>query len=195
MWATGHNRLTFGHRLPANERCTMSDPASNDFRLRFALERIQFVRGYTLPLLKDLHRDDWFRQPLPGSSHIAWQVGHLAVAQHHMALVCIRDAKPIDAEIVPASFRQLFGRGSIVEADPTRYPQPHELRTVFDRIHQQVSLELAELSDSDLDQPPVKPHPAFQTKFQALVFSAEHEMVHAGQIGLLRRQLGHASIR
>jgi hypothetical protein len=173
----------------------MSEPAPNNFRLRFALERIHFVRAYTLPLLKDIKPDDWFRTPQPGLSHLAWQMGHMAVAQYHMALYCVRDTQPVDAELLPAAYRPLFGRGSIVESDPSKYPQPDELRSVFDRIHQQIPLDLNDLPEAELDQPSIKPHPAFQTKFAALVFAAEHEMVHAGQIGLLRRLIGYPSIR
>src|SRR4051812_43742062 len=89
----------------------MPDSAPNNFRLHFALERIQFVRAYTLPLLKDIKAEDWFRQPQPGSSQIAWQVGHMAVAQYHMVLFCVRGAKPIDAELIPETFRPSFWPG------------------------------------------------------------------------------------
>ena len=164
-------------------------------RLPFALERLQFVRKYTLPLLDALQPADWFTQPAEGTSHIAWQVGHMAVAQHHMALIYVRGEQPHDAGLVPPEFRALFGRGSVPEPDRARYPSPEELRAVLDRVHAQIPQDLEHLPDGDLDQPTTKPHPAFKTKFQALVFCAEHEMVHAGQIGLLRRMLGHAPLR
>lgn len=164
-------------------------------RLQFALDRIRFVRAYTAPLLADIKFEDWFHQPAPGVGHLVWQVGHLAVAQFHMALICVRGEQPQDAELVPASFRSLFGRGTNAVADSGRYPKPHELRAVLDHVHEHVSVELAELPVAELDQPPTKPHPAFRTKFEALVFCGEHEMVHAGQIGLLRRLLGHPPIR
>jgi hypothetical protein len=40
-----------------------------------------------------------------------------------------------------------------------------------------------------------RPHPLVRTKLWALLWCAQHEAVHAGQIGLLRRQLGHAPLR
>jgi hypothetical protein len=42
-----------------------------------------------------------------------------------------------------------------------------------------------------LDKPVLKPHPLVKTKLWALLWCAQHEAVHAGQIGLLRRQLGY----
>jgi hypothetical protein len=164
-------------------------------RLGFAIERLQFIRGYLLPMLADLQPDDWFRQPVAGVSHIAWQVGHMSVAQYHLALVCVRGKQPRDAELLPAGYGELFGRGSRVEAEASHYPQPSELRDVFDAVHARIPAELADLADSALDEPATISHPAFPTKFAALVFCGEHEMLHAGQIGLLRRMLGYPSLR
>ena len=39
------------------------------------------------------------------------------------------------------------------------------------------------------------PHEMFTTKIAALHFSADHEMLHAGQIGVLRRMLGKEPVR
>jgi uncharacterized damage-inducible protein DinB len=62
---------------------------------------------------------------------------------------------------------------------------------VFDRVHRQVLRELPGLPEADLDSPPFRPHPLARTKRECLFWCAQHEMVHAGQIGLLRRLLGH----
>jgi hypothetical protein len=173
----------------------MSASTMQGSRLQFAIERIRFVRAYTFPLIESVKPDDWFRQPVEGVSHVAWQVGHLAVAQYHMGLVCVRGKQPQDASLVPAEFRELFGRGSRVEADAARYPKPSELRAVLDAVHERIPVDLAGLADAALDGPATMPHPAFPTKFAALVFCGEHEMIHTGQIGLLRRMLGYPPLR
>ena len=46
-----------------------------------------------------------------------------------------------------------------------------------------------------LDDPVDEPYAAYATKYGALLFCAHHEMLHAGQIGLLRRLLGNSPIR
>jgi uncharacterized damage-inducible protein DinB len=43
----------------------------------------------------------------------------------------------------------------------------------------------------ELDQPVPHPHPFATTKLKALLWCAHHEMLHAGQIGLLRHHLGY----
>ena len=45
-------------------------------RLPIAISNIAFARTYTLQFLSDLPDADWFRMPLGGVTHIAWQVGH-----------------------------------------------------------------------------------------------------------------------
>jgi uncharacterized damage-inducible protein DinB len=64
----------------------------------------------------------------------------------------------------------------------------------FDRVHQQTLAELQGLTESELDKTVLKPHPLVKTKLWALLWCAQHEAVHAGQIGLLRRQLGYAPL-
>src|SRR5262249_25836672 len=72
---------------------------------------------------------------------------------------------------------------------------PADLRAVFDRAHEQVLREVRGLDEGELDQPVPHPPPFAPTKLRALLWCARHEMLHAGQIGLLRRQLGYAPLR
>ena len=122
-------------------------------------------------------------------THVAWQVGHIAFSQYRLALWRIRGERPVDAALFSLDFKRLFGANSVPQADST-YP-PAELRPVLDRVHEQVLQELAGLDEGELDQPVPYPHPFATTKLRALLWCAQHEMLHAGQIGLLRRLLGY----
>jgi uncharacterized damage-inducible protein DinB len=108
-----------------------------------------------------------------------------------MALWRTRGTRPGDEELFPKEFIQLFGYDSVPIFDSTNYLAPGEIRAVFDRMHEQSLQELSKFSEQDLDQPVLHPHPFAQNKFQALMWCANHEMLHAGQIGLLRRELGY----
>jgi len=160
-------------------------------RVQLAVEQIVFARNYTVRLLGQTKEDDWFRQPPAGVSHVAWQVGHLAFAQYRMALERIRGSQPQDTHLISQDFLRLFGRDSVPDPDPAKYPSPAVIRALFNRVHEQVLQELRGLDESELDQPVLKPHPLAKTKLWALLWCAQHEAVHAGQIGLLRRQLGY----
>jgi hypothetical protein len=158
-------------------------------RLQLAIEQIVFARNYTIELLDETPTDDWFRQPPGGVSLVGWQVGHLAFAEYRLALWRIRGERPDDDALFSPDFRRLFGVNSVPQADAA-YPAA-ELRAVLDRVHEQVLRELSGLDETEVDRPVPHPHPFAKTKLTAMLWCAHHEMLHAGQIGLLRRHLGH----
>jgi len=163
-------------------------------RLQLAIEQIAFARNYTLSLLQETKESDWFRQPPGGITHIAWQVGHLAVGEYWLALVRIRGQRADDEELIPMEFQAPFERHTVPVADPSIYPNQTAIRAVFDRVHEQTLRELTALDEREVDEPILKPHRLVKTKLWSLLWCAQHEAVHAGQIGLLRRQLGYPPV-
>lgn len=158
-----------------------------------AIEQITFARNYTLRLVDATHPAEWFRMPAGGVTHVAWQVGHLAMAEYRLALERLRGRRPGDELLIDDKFLALFGRDSTPEipTDSSRYPPAGEIRAVFDRVHEQTLRELPGIDPATLSEPPTKPHMLAHTKLASLFWCAAHEMVHAGQIGLLRRLFGH----
>ena len=164
-------------------------------RFQFALDQIREVRAYTLPLIDDVPQDEWFRMPVEGVTHIAWQVGHIAMAQFRLCLERLRDLQPGDRDLISKDFIRLFNKGTIPAADASVYPPAAEIRATFDRVYESVMREAPAYVGNDLETPLSNPHPLFKTKLEALLVSFRHEMLHAGQIGLLRRLLGKAPLR
>jgi uncharacterized damage-inducible protein DinB len=162
--------------------------------LSFAIHQIAVARTYTLELLNQTDQADWFRQPAEGVSHIGWQATHLAVAQYWLALNRVRGQRPEDEQLISESIRKRFGRESSADPDPANNPAPADIRAVLDRVHQQTLTELPTLSETDLDQPVSRPHRMFETKRGAVIWCAQHEFLHAGQIGLIRRLLGYPPV-
>ena len=163
-------------------------------RLAIAMRQIEFARSYTMTLLEDLSDDDWFWSPPEYVTHIAWQVGHLAMSEYGLTLFRQRGRLSEDMELMSGKFRKLFLRGSEPKADCTVYPSPAEILEVLDRVHQQMRTEVPAFEEM-LDEEIGPPHAAFATKYGALLFCANHEMIHAGQIGMLRRLMGKSSMR
>jgi hypothetical protein len=160
--------------------------------LQLAIDNIAFARRYTLRLVDQIDEAEWFWMPDPAVSHVAWQVGHLAFAQYRLALDRIRGERPEDADFVSPEFLKIFGRDSAPDRDASKYPSVREIRTVFDRVHDRVMLELPALPESEWYAPTLKPHALFNRKLDALLWCSHHETIHAGQIGLLRRLMGKA---
>lgn len=168
---------------------------SDRTHLEIAVKQIDFARGYLITLLEDLAEDDWFRQPAGGVSHIGWQVGHLAVAQYGLALFRLRGRQPMDTELMPSAFRKKFSKGTVPAAGADNNPSPAEIRGTFDNVYEQVRKELPQYTDDDLQTPVDPPHAVFDTKMGAIYFCSQHEMLHAGQIGILRRLIGKPPLR
>ena len=164
--------------------------------LALALRQIQFARSYSLSLLEGVQPDEWFAMPPGCPTHLAWQVGHIAMAQYGLCLFRIRGRQEIDADLMSGSFRKQFSKGSIPEPDAGKYPPPAEIRATFDRVYEQVLKELPGVSESALSDPVDMPFvEGYPNKLGALLLSSHHEFLHAGQIGILRRLLGKDPVR
>ena len=160
------------------------------------IRQIKMARLYTRDLLRTVPEEDWFREPAEGVTHIAWQVGHLAFAQYGLALRRVRGEQPDDEQLIPADFLAAYGRGSVPDPARSRSLGVETIRDVFDRVHRRVMQELPGHSVDYLAEPAIgPPHAMFANKLGALQWCAQHEFLHAGQIGLLRRLLGCQPVR
>src|SRR4051794_913064 len=120
-------------------------------RIQILTDALTFARQYTVELLDTIPPGDWFRMPAGCPSHVAWQVGHLALAESWLVVgrACGR-LGDLDG-IRPAQFVPIFGRTSIPEPDPAKNPSPAEIRTAFDRVHEAALAALRDVRDGDLD--------------------------------------------
>src|SRR5262249_13355698 len=145
-------------------------------------------------LLDATPRTDWARTPGAGVSTIGWQVGHLATAAYRLALERIRGRLPEDDALIAQSFVARFGRDSVPDAVPVSEAELQGLLDVYERVHGRIQAELPSVAEDSLDVPIDRPHLVCKTRRDCLAWCAQHELVHAGQVGLLRRQLGHAPV-
>ena len=147
---------------------------------------LEFARGYTLWLLDGTPEADWHRTPPGAATSVAWQVGHLAFAEHRLILerVC---GLPEAGGVLPTKYFTLFGRGSAAGD----CPPAGELRAALAAVHARGLAQLRARPGLDLGAPPATPHRFCKTVGECLRWCSHHETVHAGQVGLLRRLLGH----
>jgi hypothetical protein len=159
------------------------------------VQQMRFARAYTLQLLESIPHSLWYAQPAGVATHIAWQVGHLAVSQYGLMLFRQRGRAAGDLELMPGWLRKQFGRGTQPASSATGQPEPAELLARLAAIDAQVSQEVPELSAETLREPIDMPYAAYPIKLGALIFCPIHESLHAGQIGLLRRLHGFEPVR
>ncbi len=168
---------------------------SDDSPSVIAKQQLVFARDYTCQLFEDVAESDWFVMPEGAVSHLAWQMGHLAMAEYGLTLMRIRGKEPSDAEFISNDFLRCFRKGSTPVADPSAYPPPTEIRLAFDRVHEQALKEIPGYTNEQLAEPLPAPTAVYATKLGSLFFCPLHEMLHAGQIGTLRRMLGKSPLR
>lgn len=159
-------------------------------RLKPALEQIEFARGYALRVLDSIPHDLWFEFPPGSPSHVGWQAGHLAIAQYRLGIERIRGKRETDERFFPVRYLELFGKDSVPSQNGGQYPRPAEILSVMQGIHEKLLEELPQLADADFDLPPHPEHPLAKTRLACLQWCSQHEMLHAGQLGLIRRMLG-----
>lgn len=164
-------------------------------QVQAAVDRLELARRRIKDFTKDLTADEWFWSPAEFTTHIAWQVGHLAVSEYNLCLRRVRGRTKEDETLIPDAFIEHFKLGSQPVVGAASYPPLEEIQRVCDAVHAQALKELAALTDEDLNVPVAEPHPVFKTKLGAVDYASGHEMVHNGQIGLLRRLMGKPALR
>jgi hypothetical protein len=158
-----------------------------------AIDQLARVRHYTTRLLDSVDEKDWYRFPAGGVTHIGWQAGHLAMAEYRLALGRIRGFRPEDENLITKSFQAQYGAGSVADSNPANQPSPPALKALLQRVHEQ-ALKALRAFDGDWQEKVTTPHPMFETKLGSILWCAQHEMLHSGHIGLLRRLLGYAPL-
>ncbi len=159
------------------------------------LAQMQWARQYSLQLITSVPDELWYVMPEGLQTHVAWQVGHLAVSQYGLMLFRQRGRSPGDLDIMPGWLRKQFGRGSQPQPAKASSPSANDLLSRLQAIHTQSLQEVEQLSADTLRETTDMPYAAYPIKLGALLFCPLHESIHAGQIGLLRRAHGLDPLR
>ena len=166
-----------------------------DNPLACAKAQIIAARSYTLELLEQTPQSLWFHAPPGSRTHIAWQVGHLAMAQYRLGIYFVRQPQADDQAVLSQTFMDHFRKGTSADAPEESLPPLGEIRAAMDRIHQHILATWDRYESLDMHSHALcHPHRIVTTRIDALFWMARHEMIHAGQIGMIRRMLGCASM-
>ena len=75
------------------------NPMYDKDRIIYQLER---TRVLSLQMIERVPHDQWFEMPL-GVTHVAWNVGHMAIAEYFLGLVFVRGTRESDRDCIPES--------------------------------------------------------------------------------------------
>jgi len=125
-----------------------------------------------------------FRPAGGRGNHALWLLGHVAVSESHIAAWAgakIKAAPPGD----PAK----VAMGSTPVADPSAYPSKQELLDYAAAVRAAALKYLDKVKAADLDRPAVKAPDFIKTRGDAWRLMAVHEMMHVGQLTVVRKEL------
>lgn len=146
-----------------------------------------FVLKYCRLLTADLSDEQMTRQPVPGTNHAAWILGHLAIGTDSAARLL--GARPA----CPPEWRTKFGPGSVVVTDVNAYPGKGELLAAIEAGHARVA-ELAATAEAERL---ARPHglPILKEELPTVGdllghLMTTHPATHLGQLSAWRRMMG-----
>jgi hypothetical protein len=138
--------------------------------------------------LADLSDADLLVRPAPTANHIAWQLGHLVVAEPRLVKMAFPEA--VYPEL-PAGFAERHTKEASHIDPPQGFATKAEYLDLFGKMRGSTLALLERLSEADLDRPTKGPITPFApTGGPLLLLVANHVLMHAGQFTVVRRKLG-----
>jgi len=130
--------------------------------------------------------EQWLTWPGEDSNHLLWIAGHVVV---HRGFVL----KVLGSEWT-SPWRALFVRGTKLSATD-QYPNPEEIQRTWGEVTRSLTDALATASPEILGKPSLPKTPSFDGTIGGTVaFLSFHESYHLGQMGYLRKWLGHGQV-
>lgn len=140
----------------------------------------------TQQYLSDLSDADLLVRPVPGNNHIAWQLGHLIVAENAM----VSEIFPGSMPPLPAGFAEKYGKETANSDKPADFHTRDEYLQLITAQRAGTLKALAAASDADLDKPaPEKWRGYVPTIGHVMSMQGSHWLMHVGQWAVVRRKL------
>jgi hypothetical protein len=147
---------------------------------------VEFNHMVTQYYLSDLTDADLLVRSVPGSNHIAWQMGHMITGTQHM----IKELGQAAPDL-PAGFAESYTKETSGSDDPTKFAKKAEYLALAEQMKTASLKAIDATPDSTLDQPgPESMRQYAPTVASALVLLGNHWLMHSGQFVSIRRKLG-----
>src|SRR5262249_60764000 len=109
-------------------------------------------------------------------------------ARHAVSLKKIPAAPPPDC---PAGFDKQHDKEKAASDTPAGFRKKQEYLDLFEKVRGNTLAALDRIPDAQLDTPTTGPMAKFfPTVGSLFLLAANHELMHAGQVAVLRRKLG-----
>lgn len=147
---------------------------------------IEFSHLVTRMYVEDLNDQDLLVRSVPGTNHIAWQLGH-AVAGTGQMLGALGHQPPA----LPAGFAEKYTKDTAASDDPAAFDTKAVYLSLADSMKAASAAAVDATADADLDKPgPESMREYAPTVASVLMLLGSHWLMHAGQFVPIRRKLG-----
>lgn len=154
--------------------------------LQGGLSALAFARNVTLGFIEDIPDDKLCHQVSPTANHVLWTMGHLAFADQHF-LSGLADSPDKN----PPQWGDKFGIGSTPSPSSDDYPSKDELLSIMGDRRAELIAWFESMSTEKLTSSLPGDFADFAVHHAGLASTiAWHEGMHAGQIAVIRQNLG-----
>lgn len=153
---------------------------------RFLRDSVQRAEMLTTRLLDGFTDDQLLVRATPNANHIAWQLGHLIVSINQTGEMIQPDSMPK----LPNGFSQQHSKQTAGVDDPDAFMPKGTYLEMLAEHRRAVNRLIQTLDYNTLVSPaPDSFRDAVTTIADLLHLTADHEILHAGQISVVRRAL------
>ncbi len=147
---------------------------------------VTFTHHITTKYLEDINDQEMLVRAVPGSNHLAWQLGHLVASERSLL-----EAVGADVPDLPEGFAEKHGKDNTGSDDPEDFLTKAKYFELMESMHQAAVAAIDKTDEAGLDVPtPEKLRSFFPNVGSVLLMAGGHEMMHAGQFAAIRRKLG-----
>jgi hypothetical protein len=149
-------------------------------------QTIEFCDLVVRMYVDDLTDADLLVRSVPGTNHIAWQLGH-AIAGTREMLAALGHQAPA----LPEGFAEAHGKATAASDDPAKFLKKAEYLALAAGMKAAAVAAVDATPESALDQPgPEAMREYAPTVSSVLMLLGTHWLMHAGQFTPIRRKLG-----
>jgi hypothetical protein len=151
---------------------------------------VEMAHMLTNAYVGDLTDADLLVRSVPGSNHVAWQMGHLIVSTQQM-LAALGHTPPA----LPPGFETAYTAETAASDDPKKFATKQQYVDLAGQIKEASLKAIDDTPEDTLDRPGPEPMRDFApTVASVLMMLGAHWTMHVGQFVPIRRKLGKAPL-
>lgn len=154
------------------------------------IQELKKSSRWTRYLLKSFDNEQEFTIPEGLKSNVNWQIGHIMLSRHFHSVLSVFGKKEELMDNIPfREYAKYYAMGSKPSEHISSKPS---IASMMDDLYKidTLAVQLTEnMSAEELDEAPLRDHPVAKTRYEAMMWSSQHQMWHNGQLAMIQSLL------